>query len=70
MKPAITKKIVINEGAEIYCERRGSGPVLLMITGAMGDAGFYSSSADILANEFTVVRQQSSLRDCLRTRLC
>jgi len=25
MKPAITKEIVINEGAEIYCERRGSG---------------------------------------------
>ncbi len=55
MKPAITKETVVNEGAEIYYERRGSGPVLLMITGAMGDAGFYSSSADILANEFTVV---------------
>ena len=44
---------VITEGAEIYCERRGSGPLLLLITGGMGDAGFYSSAADILANEFT-----------------
>ncbi len=55
MKPYVTKEIVINEGAEIYCERRGSGPVMLMITGAMGDAGFYSSAADILAKEFMVV---------------
>ena len=46
---------VINEGAELYCERRGSGPHLLLITGGMGDAGFYSSAADILANEFTVL---------------
>src|SRR5215210_5408383 len=55
MKPFITTEKVISEGAEIYCERRGNGPILLLITGAMGDAGFYSSSADILANEFTVV---------------
>ncbi|HZD35657.1 MAG TPA: hypothetical protein VE130_10665 [Nitrososphaeraceae archaeon] len=47
---------VITEGAEIYCERRGdSGPLLLLITGAMEDAGFYSSAADILADKFTVV---------------
>ena len=50
-----TKEKVITEGAEIYCERRGSGPLLLLITGGMGDAGFYSSAADILANEFTVL---------------
>ncbi len=55
VKPTITKEKVINEGAEFYCERRVSGPVLLMITGAMGDVGFYSPSADILVNEFTVV---------------
>ena len=46
---------VISEGAELYCERRGSGPLLLLITGDMGDAGFYSSAADILANVFTVL---------------
>ena len=49
---------VITEGAEIYCERRGNGPLLLLlIHGAMEDAGYYSSAADILAGDklFTVV---------------
>ena len=45
MKSAQTKEKVIIEGAEIYCERRSNGPLLLMITGGMGDAGFYFSSA-------------------------
>ena len=52
----LTKEKVITEGAEIYCERRGNGPpLLLLIHGAMEDAGFYSSAADILAEKFTVV---------------
>jgi|SRR5688572_2365095 pimeloyl-ACP methyl ester carboxylesterase len=51
----LTLEKVISEGAELYCERRGSGPLLLLITGGMGDAGFYSSAADILASEFTVL---------------
>jgi pimeloyl-ACP methyl ester carboxylesterase len=55
MKYAPIKEKVITEGAEIYCERRGNGPLLLLITGGMGDAGFYSSAADILADEFTVL---------------
>ena len=50
-----TKEKVITEGAEIYCERRGNGPLLLLIHGAMEDAGFYSSAANILAEKFTVV---------------
>ncbi len=53
LAPIIEK--VITEGVEIYCERRGSGPLLLLITGGMGDAGLYSSAADILAYRFTVV---------------
>ena len=52
---APTKEKVITEGAEIYCERRGNGPLMLIITGAMEDAGFYSSAADILAEKFTIV---------------
>jgi hypothetical protein len=48
---APTKEKVITEGAEIYCERRGNGPLMLLITGAMEDAGFYSSAADILAEK-------------------
>ncbi len=55
MKPAITKEKVINEGADIYCEHRGKGPSLLLIHGAMEDAGFYSSAGDILADRFKVV---------------
>ena len=55
MKPVPIIEKVINEGAEIYCERRGDGPLLLLITGAMEDAGFYSSAADILAEKFTAV---------------
>jgi pimeloyl-ACP methyl ester carboxylesterase len=51
--PIIEK--VINEDAEIYCERLGNGPLLLLIHGAMEDAGFYSSAADILAGKFTAV---------------
>src|SRR5918992_5621892 len=50
--PIIEK--VITEGAELYCEHRGSGPPLLLITGGMGDAGFYSSAAEILADKFNV----------------
>ena len=57
--PPPIKEKVITEGAEIYCERRGSnGPLLLLlIHGAMEDAGYYSSAADILADDesFTVV---------------
>ena len=49
------KEKVLTEGAEIYCERRGNGPILLLIHGAMEDAGYYSSAADILADKFTVV---------------
>jgi hypothetical protein len=33
------KEKVITEGAELYCERRGSGPLLLLITGGLGLAG-------------------------------
>ena len=48
------KEKVLTDGAEIYCERRGNGPILLLIHGAMEDAGYYSSAADILADKFTV----------------
>ena len=51
--PVVEK--VITGGAEIYCECRGNGPPLLLIAGAMEDAGFYSSAADILADKFTVI---------------
>jgi len=46
---------VSNEGAEIYCERRGDGPSLLLIHGAMEDAGFYSSTAENLVDKYKVI---------------
>ena len=55
MKSASIIERVINEDAEIYCERTGNGPLLLLIHGGMEDAGFYSSAADILSGKFTAV---------------
>jgi hypothetical protein len=40
MASTLSIETVVNEGAQIYCERRGKGPLLLLIAGAMGDAGF------------------------------
>jgi pimeloyl-ACP methyl ester carboxylesterase len=53
--PVPTIEKVSNEGAEIYCEHRGNGPSLLLMHGAMEDAGFYSSAAEILADRFKVI---------------
>lgn len=53
--PVPTIQRLSNEGAEIYCERWGNGPILLLIHGAMEDAGFYSAAASIVADGFTVV---------------
>ena len=41
--------------AALYYEVVGQGPALVMISGAGGDAGFYSEAADTLADTFTVV---------------
>ncbi|MFJ9817423.1 alpha/beta fold hydrolase [Streptomyces sp. NPDC101151] len=41
--------------AELYYEIRGSGPALLLISGAGGDAGYYSAIAGELADAFTVI---------------
>jgi pimeloyl-ACP methyl ester carboxylesterase len=40
---------------QLYYEVRGSGPPLLLIMGATGDAGHFATVADALADEFTVV---------------
>lgn len=49
-------KSVINEGAEIFYDVEGEGPVLLTIVGFGGDAETYADLADILADQYTVVR--------------
>jgi pimeloyl-ACP methyl ester carboxylesterase len=40
---------------QLYYEVRGSGPPLLLIMGATGDAGHFATVAEALADEFTVV---------------
>jgi pimeloyl-ACP methyl ester carboxylesterase len=42
-------------GAELYHEIRGTGPAVLCISGATGDAGHFARLAELLADEFTVV---------------
>ncbi len=40
---------------ELYYEVRGSGPPVLFVMGATGDAGHFTKVAEVLADEFTVV---------------
>jgi pimeloyl-ACP methyl ester carboxylesterase len=42
-------------GASLYVEVRGSGPVLLLITGGPTDAGMFTDLAERLADRYTVV---------------
>jgi pimeloyl-ACP methyl ester carboxylesterase len=42
-------------GAELYYELRGSGPPVLFIMGATGDAGHFEKIADLLSDEFTAI---------------
>lgn len=42
-------------GTTLYYEIRGSGPSVLFISGATGDAGHFESVAETLADEFTVI---------------
>jgi pimeloyl-ACP methyl ester carboxylesterase len=43
------------DGAGLYYEVRGTGPALLMIGGAGGDAGYYTGIAEILSDAFMVI---------------
>jgi pimeloyl-ACP methyl ester carboxylesterase len=47
--------LAVGDGADLYFERRGAGPALLLISGGGGDSGYYAGLADILADEFTVL---------------
>jgi len=40
---------------DLYYERRGTGPFVVLITGAGGDAGFFSQLAESLSDSFTVI---------------
>jgi pimeloyl-ACP methyl ester carboxylesterase len=43
------------DGAQLYYETRGSGPLLLMIPGASGSADAFRAVADCLARHLTVI---------------
>jgi pimeloyl-ACP methyl ester carboxylesterase len=49
-----SRKVTVN-GTKLYYEVRGSGPSLLMISGALGDAAYHTKIAELLSNEFTIV---------------
>jgi pimeloyl-ACP methyl ester carboxylesterase len=42
-------------GTRIYYEKRGRGPAVLFVSGASGDAGHWTTVADILADTYTVI---------------
>jgi pimeloyl-ACP methyl ester carboxylesterase len=42
-------------GTRIYYEKRGRGPAVLLVSGATGDAGHWTTVADILADAYTVI---------------
>lgn len=47
--------LALGDGADLYFERRGAGPALLLISGGGGDSAYYAGLADILADDFTVL---------------
>jgi len=53
-KPVRTGTVEANH-TRLYYEVRGSGPSLLFIPGAEGDAGEYARVADLLQDAFTIV---------------
>ncbi len=55
MANAMTSGVAQADGAELYFERRGSGPALLLIVGGGGDCGYYGRLGDALAGEYTVL---------------
>jgi len=43
------------DGISWYCERRGSGPVVVLVPSGEGDCGVYDKVATILGSSFTVL---------------
>jgi pimeloyl-ACP methyl ester carboxylesterase len=55
LRTAVSMPVISVNGAELYYQRRGRGPSLLLIMGASGDGGVFDAFADLLADEFAVV---------------
>jgi pimeloyl-ACP methyl ester carboxylesterase len=49
------KDFVAVNGATLYYERQGIGAAVLFIAGSTGDAGNFTRTAELLADEFTVI---------------
>jgi pimeloyl-ACP methyl ester carboxylesterase len=43
------------DGVDLYCEKRGSGPLLILVADGSNDCEPYAKVADLLADEFTVI---------------
>jgi pimeloyl-ACP methyl ester carboxylesterase len=54
-EPTVAARTVTVPGATLYVEVRGSGPVLLCISGGPTDAGMFTDLAGRLADRYTVV---------------
>jgi pimeloyl-ACP methyl ester carboxylesterase len=54
-EPTVATRTVRVPGATLYVEVRGSGPVLLCISGGPTDAGMFTDLAGRLADRYTVV---------------
>lgn len=55
MKQDKLSDFVVTNGTSLYYERQGIGPPVLFVAGSTGDAGNFTRTADLLADEFTVV---------------
>jgi pimeloyl-ACP methyl ester carboxylesterase len=55
LDPGLRSGVAPGDGADLYFERRGAGPALLMISGGGGDSAYYAGLADILAADFIVL---------------
>jgi len=55
MKYSKVQDFVVTNGATLYYEKCGTGPVVLFIAGSTGDAGNFTRAAEVLADEFTAV---------------
>lgn len=55
MTTSPTTGVAKTEGADLYFERRGDGPPLLLIAGGGGDCGAFEAMTDILASGYTVL---------------
>jgi len=53
--PDKNKDFAVVNGAELYYEKQGTGPAVLLIAGSTGDAGNFTRAADLLADQFTIV---------------